>query len=461
MRLLAMNTAALLLALSSLVSAENQSPPPVAAPKGFQVPAPRTFSLDNGMKVSLVSYGTMPKVTVQLAIRAGKAQEPADQVWIADLMTDLMLEGTKTRSALQISEAVARMGGSLEIDTDADTTRAGGDVLSEFGPDMVRLVADVVRNPAWPASEMSRLKADLARELAVAKQQPQPLAEERFRAVMYGDHPYGRTFPDPDKLQAYTVEQLRGFYDANFGAARAHLYVAGRFDAAKVEAAVREAFAGWARGNPVKESLPSPKAERSLSLIDRPGAVQSTLILGMPVIDPSKPDYIALAVTHTLLGGYFSSRITSNIREQKGYTYSPFSQISWRYRDAYWAEQADVTTAVTGASLKEIFGEIDRLQAEAPGAEELKAVQSYMAGTFVLRNSTRGGIIFQLQYVDLHGLPPTYLNDYVSKVMAVTPADVQRMAKTYLQDDKATIVVVGDKKVIDEQLAPYAKANTP
>jgi predicted Zn-dependent peptidase len=189
--------------------------------------------------------------------------------------------------------------------------------------------------------------------------------------------------------------------------------------------------------------------------------VQSTIILGMPVIDPSKPEYVPLAVTHVLLGGYFSSRITSNIREQKGYTYSPFSQISWRYRDAYWAEQADVTTAVTGASLKEILGEIDRLQAEPPGEAELEGVQSYMAGTFVLRNSTRSGIIAQLEYVDLHGLPATYVNDYVAKVMAVTPADVQRMAKTYLQDDKATIVVVGDKKVIEEQVAPYAKANAP
>lgn len=461
MRQLAMNAAILVLALGPSAFAEKETPPPAATPKGFQVPAPRTFSLDNGMKVSLVSYGTMPKVTVQIAVRAGNAQEPADQVWIADLMGDLMREGTRTRTALQISEAAARMGGTLEIDIDSDTTRVGGDVLSEFGPEMVRLVADVVRNPAWPAAELPRLKADRARQLAVAKTQPQPLAEEKFKAVMYADHPYGRTFPDTDKLQAYTLDQVRAFYDANLGAGRSHLYVAGRFDPAKVEAAVREAFGGWARGNPIKESPASPKAERSLSLIDRPGAVQSTIILGMPVIDPSKPEYIPLAVTHVLLGGYFSSRITSNIREQKGYTYSPFSQISWRYRDAYWAEQADVTTAVTGASLKEIFGEMDRLQAEPPGAAELKSVQSYMAGTFVLRNSTRSGIIAQLQYVDLHGLPPTYVNDYVSKVMAVTPADVQRMAKTYLQDDKATIVVVGDKKVIEEQVAPYAKANTP
>ena len=421
-----------------------------------QVPAPRSFALANGLQASLVSYGTLPKVSVKLALRVGNAQEAADQVWMADLTGDLMREGTKTRSALQLSEAAARMGGSLDVGVDANTTEIGGDVLSEFGPEMLRLVADVAMNPAWPAAELPRLEADRARQLAVARSQPQPLAQEKFRAVLYGDHPYGRTCPDPDKLQAYTLEQVRAFYEANFGAGRAHVYVAGRFDEAAMEAAIRQAFGGWRRGAPLAEKPPAPKAERSLHVIDRPGAVQSTILLGMPVIDPSQPDYIPLAVSNTLLGGYFSSRITSNIREQKGYTYSPFSLISWRYRDAYWAEQADVTTAVTGASLKEIFAEIDRLQAEPPSPEELKAVQSYLAGTFVLRNSTRAGIIGQLEYVDLHALPASYVNDYVGKVMAVTPADVQRMVKTYIRDDQATIVVVGDKKVIEEQLQPYA-----
>jgi predicted Zn-dependent peptidase len=183
--------------------------------------------------------------------------------------------------------------------------------------------------------------------------------------------------------------------------------------------------------------------------------VQSTLIVGMPVIDPSQPDYVPLVVTNTLLGGYFSSRMTANLREQKGYTYSPFSQLSSRRRDTYWAQNADVTTAVTGPSLKEIFGEIDRLQAEPPTAQELQAVKNYAAGTFVLNNSTRGGIINQLEFVDLHDLPETYLRDYVSRVNAVTPAAVQQMAQKYISDDKATIVVVGDRKTIEEQVKPY------
>ena len=156
-----------------------------------------------------------------------------------------------------------------------------------------------------------------------------------------------------------------------------------------------------------------------------------------------------------LLGGAFASRITKNIREDKGYTYSPYSELSTRYRDAYWAENADVTTAQTGASLKEIFAEIDRLQATPPDAKELEGIKNYLAGTYVLQNSSRGGIAGQLQYVDLHGLPADYLTTYVKRVYAVTPQKVSEMAKKYLLDDQATIVIVGDRKVIEEQVKGF------
>jgi zinc protease len=160
---------------------------------------------------------------------------------------------------------------------------------------------------------------------------------------------------------------------------------------------------------------------------------------------------------NALLGGSFGSRITSNIREQKGYTYSPRSQVSTRFRDAYWVEIADVTTKDTGAALKEIFSEIDRLQAEPPSATELKGIQNYLAGTFVLQNSSRDGIVGQLAFMDLHGLPDDYLTTYVQKVYAVTPADVQKMAAEHIPDDRATIVIAGDLKVINDQIASYAK----
>ncbi len=192
-----------------------------------------------------------------------------------------------------------------------------------------------------------------------------------------------------------------------------------------------------------------------MHIIDRPGAPQSTVILGVPTVDPSSPDFIPLTVMDALLGGAFASRITKNIREDKGYTYSPTSEISVRYRDAYWSENADVTTTVTGPSIKEIFAEIDRLQAEPPSKDELTGIQNYLAGTYVLQNSSRAGITNQLDYMALHGLPPTYASTYVKQVYAVTPQQISDMARKHLLDDKALIVIVGDRKVIEEQVKGF------
>ena len=438
-------------------SPKRQAPPEPGRPKDFQLPTPRRFELANGLGVTFVRYGTVPKVAVQLAVRTGNIDESADQVWLADLVGDLLTQGTRTRTASEIAESAARMGGSLDVGVGADRTDVGGDVLSEFGPEMARLVADVARNPLFPEAELTRLKGDRLRQLSIAKSQPQQIALEKFRAVLYPDHPYGRLFPTPEKLQAYSVEQVRAFYDSNFGAARSRLYVVGRFDEKAMEAAVRAAFGDWKKGTPAPQRIPKPRSERGVYLVDRPGAVQSTIILGMPVIDPSNPDYVPVLVMNALLGGSFGSRITSNIREQKGYTYSPSSQVSTRFRDAYWVETADVTTNVTGPSLKEIFAEIDRLQAEPPTDKELKGIQNYLAGTFVLQNSSRAGIIGQLEFVDLHGLPASYLNEYVKRVYAVTPADVQRMTQKHVQDEKATIVVVGDRKTIEDQVKAFGE----
>ena len=448
----------LLLAVPSLASAQGgfpSAPPNPGTPKDFRVPEPKRFTLDNGLRVSLVEWGNIPKVRVSLVVRTGNAFETAQEVWLADLTGDLMREGTAGRNGTQISREAARMGGSLNVSVGGDTTSIGGDVLSDFGPQFAALVADVVRNPAFPEAELARLKTNMARNLAVSLSQPQQLALQKFRSVLYGDHPYGRVFPTEAMIQGYTLEQIKTFYGANFGATRSHLYVVGRFDAGGMEAAIRKAFAGWAKGTAAAPQLPKAKSARSIYLIDRPGAPQSTILLGMPTIDPSHEDYVGLSVMDALLGGAFASRITKNIREDKGYTYSPYSELSTRYRDTYWAENADVTTAETGASLKEIFSEIDRLQLTPPDAKELEGIKNYLAGTYVLQNSSRGGIAGQLQYVDLHGLPADYLTTYVKKVYAVTPQRVMELAKKYLQDDQATIVIVGDRKVIEEQVKAF------
>jgi zinc protease len=432
-----------------------EAPPQPGPPRDFKVPSSTKLTLPNGMQVTLIPFGSLPKVTVELVVRTGKIDEAADQVWLANLTSMLMEEGTTSRSAEEISLAAARMGGQLDIDVDFDTTEIGGDVLSEFGPEMVKLVADVAQRPTLPEAEVPRLRADLLRALSTAKAQPTVLASEKVMALLYPGHPYGRTFPTPAMLRGYSAEKARAFYDANFGAARAHLYVAGQFDTPAMEAAVRDAFGDWKRGAEPRQTPPVGQSTRAVHLIDRPGAAQSVVIVALPVIELGHPDRIALEVTNTLLGGSASSRIMANIREQKGYTYSPRSDIQDLYRTAHWLQYAEITTDVTGPALKEIFAEIDRLQAEPPSQAELSAIQTYMVGTFALENFSRHYLVNQFERVDLHGLPEDYLTTYVKRVLAVTPEDVQRAAARYLDDPRMTIVIVGDRKAIEDQLKQF------
>jgi zinc protease len=451
---------ALALGLAAPARADQQTPPPPGPPRPFALPTHHDTALDNGARITTVAYGSVAKAAVELVIRGGNADETARETWLADLMGRSLGEGTRSRPAAQLAEEAAAMGGDLAINVEQDQTTIVLEVLSEFAPRAVALVADVARNPAFPPADVARVKADLVRTLAIARTDPQQLAREQFAGALYPDHPYGRTLPSEAMLQGYTVDQVRAFHAAHVGAARSHLYVAGRFDEAAVHKAARDALADWARGpEPVAVKV-APPAGPTVRVVDRPGAVQSTLIVGLSVVTPRSEDYVPLLVTDALLGGSFGSRITSNIREQKGYTYSPFSAVQSPEGNAAWAEQADVTTNVTGASLTEIFKEVARLRTEPPPADELRGIQSYLAGVFVLRNSTRGGIIRQLSFVEKHGLTDDYLRNFAQRVWAVTPADVQRIATTYLDPKKMTLAVVGDRKQIDSQLRPWTTTAT-
>jgi predicted Zn-dependent peptidase len=436
---------------------QKQSPPAAGAPKDFVIPSPKRFTLANGLPVTMVPFGQVPKVTIRLVVEAANVHEQKDQVWLADLTGNMMQEGTTTLTADALARAFAAMGGQLGIGVGPDRATIATDVLADHGARAVELIADVAARPRLPASELARVQANMVRDLSIRKSSPQSAAEEKFSELLYGDHPYGRIFPTEAMLKGYTLDQVKAFHRVHFAPERSRLYIAGVFDAAAMEASVRKAFDPWPRGAAV--AAPPKPAVRTggFALVDRPGAPQSTVMVGLKVADPSHPDWVALQVTDSLLGGSFASRITANIREQKGYTYSPYSALDSHPGDARWYEAADVTTNVTGPSLKEIFFEIDRLRKDAPDAAELQGIKNNLAGVFVVQNASRGGVLGRLAFVDQHGLGDQYLANYVKRVMAVTPEDVRRIANQYLTPDKMTLVVVGDTKTVQDQVAPWSK----
>jgi predicted Zn-dependent peptidase len=444
-------------AFSGSLGAQTEQPPAPAAPKAFRIPAHRTFSMPNGMQVTLVHYGTVPKAVVTLEMHTGLIDEPAFGAGLASLTLDMLLEGTVARTSQGISRQAADMGGTIGVSYGAVTSSIGGEVLSEYTGAYMDLLSDVVRHPDLSLSAFERVRQNHLRDLAITMQNAGDQARQRWREMIFPGHSFGRPYSFEGTLKTLQLGHVRNFLDDNFGATRAHLYVSGVFDDARVERAIRNAFTDWTPGIPSTPHVPAPVSERQIDIANRAGAVQSTIWVGLPVIDPSNPDFVKFEVANALLGGAFGSRITSNIREDKGYTYSPYSTI-WRHEGAsYWVEVADVTTKDTGASLKEIFKEIDKLRHDAPPSAELDGIKQNIVGLFTIENSSRSGIVGQLEYIDEHKLGETFLTDYVRNVMAVSPDDVRRSAQAQLNPDKMTIAVVGDRKIIDSQLLQFQK----
>jgi len=434
-----------------------QTPPAGSTPKDFKLPEKKTKSFANGFHATMVQYGVIPKTSISLIIKTGNVHEGANEVWLADLTGQMMKQGTSTMDFKTLSKKAAQMGGDLNISVGSDQITITGTVLSEYAPEFIKLIANVVMKPAFPATELERLKGDLKRQLKVQKAVPQSQAAEKFAQVIYKDHPYGRYFPTEEMLNGYTLQMVKDFYNKNFGAKRSVLYIAGKFNEATVVAATNSAFSTWKAGPEVQYPAAMLGHNPDTIILDRKNAPQTTVMLGLPTLTPKDKDYFSQVVANSLLGGSFGSRITTNIREDKGYTYSPFSAVRNHPGSSVWVEQADVTSEHTVDALVEIQKEITRLQNEPPSQEELTGTQKYEAGIFVLRNSAPSAIINQLNFMDLYHLDDSYLADYVKNIYKVTPEKVSQIAKNNLQYQKMTLIMVGDRDTIQKQINAVPK----
>lgn len=220
---------ALTLLTFAAIAEDRELPPAPGQPRDFTLPARETVRLANGLLLTFIDYGTVPKVTVFAVVRTGNIDE-GESTWLADVAVEMLKEGTATRSAADIARSAAGMGGALNVGAGAEQTSVGISVLSEHAAAAADLVADVLRNPRFPESELPRVLANFERSLSVARSEPDSIAGEALAKLVYGDHPFGRVLPEPGQLASYDIAAVRGFYERNFGAARTHVYVAGRYD---------------------------------------------------------------------------------------------------------------------------------------------------------------------------------------------------------------------------------------
>jgi zinc protease len=436
-----------------------REPPAPLAPRPINLPTPETTTLDNGLEVVTVESGHLPLVSFRLALRTGDAFDPPEMPGLTDIMSDMLAEGTETRTSREIAETVARYGASLSAGANADYATVAASSLSIYSGEVLELLADVALRPSFPEDELELSKENAQQNLIAQRAQPSFLATETLARVVFGEHPYAVVSPTPESIESMTRERMSSFHRSMFVPNNAVLFISGDFVRDEMLERVGRLFGGWQRGEPQVANFPAPPAatKRSLYLVDRPGSAQSNIVIANLAITRTHPDYFPVLVMHTVLGANASSRLFMNLREEKGYTYGAYSTLDARRFAGTFRATAEVRTPVTGASLTEFFREFERIRGEDVSGKELGDAKSYLTGIFPIRLETQEGLVDQLVQIKMHGLPDDYLLSYRERIQEVTVEDVRRVANEYITPERATIVVVGDAGAIAEQVTPFAE----
>ncbi len=436
--------------------------PPFGADKPLPVPSIAQSKLPNGLTVWVVQRPGFPRVAAVLAVRGGSAADPRDAEGISELLADTLKEGTALRTSRQIAEELQAVGGDIGAEAAADAIYVTANGLGAGAPKLVEVLADIARSASFPAAEVELAKANALQALMAREATPEFLAQKAFSRAIYGDHPYHVTAPSKETLSAATPALLKKEHARRFRPDSALLVVVGDVDAAAVSATVTRFFGPWkATGEAPAATPPSPAAAaRRLLVVSRPGSVQSLILMGRPAAAATDPDYFPLLVANTICAGSFGSRLVENIREDKGYTYSPRGGVAARQKGGVLTARADVRNEVTAAALLEMFYEFDRMGATPPSDEEMSRAKRYQGGLYLLRNQIQGSVAQTLATNWVNGLPPEALGEFVTKVNAVTPEQVRAAGRSFYPSATQTVVVVGEEAKVKAELAQFGTATT-
>ncbi|OLF80883.1 hypothetical protein AWH62_14285 [Maricaulis sp. W15] len=418
------------------VPGRGATPPAPGAPLPFELPDTQTLELENGLTVTFVPWGMTPTMDVIVSVRAGNIDD-GQQTWIADLTGAMIDQGFAGLDQAGIADRFAAMGGSLNTSVTESSTLVGAYVLAEHGETALHLIADAVRRPDFPAEALDRVRSGLSRDIELRRSEPGTMAfATAFHSLFPDGHPYHLALPLPGQVDTYSIEDVRAFHAAHFSAGRTHLYIAGRFDTVRMEAAVRDAFGDWARGPADTAPQAIPARGPVVHLVDRPGSVQTTVHLVYPVGAITSKDATAITVMDAALGG----AIASSMREA-GWSYSPASFVQWTRGGGMWTYTDDIDAPRTVLALTTVFGTIASLRNDVWNTE---STRRWLASLFVMSSGSSYGLLENLALRDGFGLAHDYLDQRVPALMGVTDREVGAVAGAYLRDDRFTLVIVGD-----------------
>ncbi|HST62443.1 MAG TPA: pitrilysin family protein [Longimicrobium sp.] len=448
-----------LLALGAALPAAAQQQPPAPLPaQPVRFPAYNESTLPNGMRLLVVENHALPVANLDLYVRSGSAADPQDKPGLAQMTATLLDKGSPTRTAVQISEMVEGVGGSMGAFSGADNLTLSVGVLSDQLPLAFELLSDAALRPTFPEQELETSRAQQVAGLRASLGQPATLATRMFERQVYGEaHPYGRQ-RTPATVGALTRDDVVAFHRTHFVPSNAMLVVSGDVTPAQAQEMARRWFGEWSGGPaPADAFTPPPARARSeIFLVHRPGSVQSSIYVGHPGMSADDPDYYAVQVLNMVLGSSGDSRLEEVLRGEHGWTYGARSRFNRLLGGGTYLASTDVRVAVTDSALAELMVQLGRIRDEAVPQAELDRAKSYLVASFPGSVETPAAAAATLANTRLLGLPAEHLTSYPQRIAAVTAADVQRVAGEYLHPGRAVIVVVGDATQVLERLRPIA-----
>jgi predicted Zn-dependent peptidase len=411
-------------------------------PRPLKTPVVAERKLRSGLRVFAVRKPSVPKVEVQLVVPFGRRTPTAAP---ERLLAKTLTSGTTKRSAVEIAAELQRLGASIQTGASADALSVSGSVLASNLDPFLSLLAEVLVDAVFPADEISVERDRIVQEIQIARSQPQVAAQEAMRRRLFGKHQYSLVQPEPGAVSRTTRAAVRRLHADRVQPRESLMVVVGDVTPSRVLDRIEAALKSW-RGRPKRPPATDPGNARlgPAQIVDRPGSVQTNIRIAGRSVCVGHPDSYALDCANAIFGGNATSRLFLNIREDKGYTYSPYSTFQHLRRASYFEAGAEVGTEVTAPSLVEMRYELGRMVSVEVAKDELAAVQRYLNGLMALRVQSQQGLAASLARLAVFGLGVDYLKDYPTRINAVTTADVLDVAQRYLAPARLVTVLVGD-----------------
>jgi len=429
-------------------------PPVLGPPKALSLPAVVARELPNGLQLMVVEQHELPLADFALVVKSGAETDEVSKLGTATLATSLLKEGTTSRNSLQIADQEAFLGVDISTGSGWDATTLQLHTPTAQMDSALALFADIALRPAFPANELERLRKNRLTSLLQVKDRGPEMANRAYAAIVFGSAAYGRPSTGNEATtNAIQQSDIRRFYETYFRPNNATLVVVGDVKPDDIERRVRALFGGWERraAPAATYGQPAPAKATTIYVVDKPGAAQSSFRIGSVGVARNTADYFPLTVMNTVLGGSFTSRLNQNLRETKAYTYGASSGFGMRRAPGPFIASAEVVAAKTDSALLEFMKELRAIRDTVP-RDELEKTKRYLQLQLPGSFETTGGIAGQLAQLVPYDVPPSFYNDYTQGIATVTQADVQRVARQYIDPDKLSIVIVGDRKSIEPGL---------